>query len=443
MKLKMPMKTMQTTWKMLFDEDEDHSMRFTAPYSKDKEYLFDIPPQKESFFSTAQRAQVIEFILKRKSFSKNKSDVTEFGINKLLSDKVYIAAYPIHEGKLKSDYRSPRMQLLETWASLKCAFKNQPLDEIRRYFGTKIALYFAWLGFYTAMLIPASAVGVMCFMFGSFTLEKDIPSREVCNGTYDKTMMCPQCAHDCNFTRISESCIYSKATYLFDNPATVFFAVFMSLWATVYLEMWKRYSARITYRWDLSNFDAVEEYPRPEYLARLSNSANRRFNVITRMYEPYIPFWRRQLPYTIISVSVVLFLILIALGSVVSVIVYRGTIRSAIRFKRTDVLAGKASLGFFQKYSSIIVSSSAAGLNLIFILILNNIYSRIASYLTELEMPRTQSEFDNSLTLKMFLLQFVNYYSSIFYIAFFKGRFIGNPGEFNDQSLTQEECASG
>ncbi|XP_046917089.2 LOW QUALITY PROTEIN: anoctamin-4-like [Dermatophagoides farinae] len=446
MRLKMPMRTMQTTWKMLFDDDEVHSMRFTAAYSKDKEYLFDIPPQKEQFFSPAQRAQVIEFILKRKSFSSKQDDVTEFGINKLLSDRVYTAAYPLHEGKVNADYRSPRMQLIQNWASIKMAFHHQPLDEIKNYFGVKIALYFAWLGFYTSMLIPASVVGVLCFLFGFFTLDKDIPSKEICNNTYDHYLMCPQCAHDCNFTRFSDSCIYAKATYLFDNPATVFFAIFMSLWATVYLEMWKRYSARITYRWDLSNFDAVEEYPRPEYLARLSNVSNRRLNVITRMYEPYIPFWRRQLPYTVLSASIVFFLILIAMGSVVSVIVYRSTIRSFIRFKKTDTRPGKSrkiDIGFLQKYSSIVVSSSAAGLNLIFILILNNLYSRIANYLTELEMPRTQTEFDNSLTLKMFLLQFVNYYSSIFYIAFFKGRFIGNPGEFDDESLTQEECASG
>ncbi|XP_076344419.1 anoctamin-5-like isoform X2 [Tachypleus tridentatus] len=59
------------------------------------------------------------------------------------------------------------------------------------------------------------------------------------------------------------------------------------------------------------------------------------------------------------------------------------------------------------------------------------IYRRIATYLTELEVHRTQTEYENSLTLKMFLLQFVNYYSSIFYIAFFKGRFVGYPGHYN------------
>ena len=49
---------------------------------------------------------------------------------------------------------SPRLKLVKEWASLKSMFQKQPLDEIRRYFGVKIALYFAWLGFYTSMLVP-------------------------------------------------------------------------------------------------------------------------------------------------------------------------------------------------------------------------------------------------------------------------------------------------
>lgn len=44
------------------------------------------------------------------------------------------------------------------------------------------------------------------------------------------------------------------------------------------------------------------------------------------------------------------------------------------------------------------------------------------------ELPRTQTDYENSLTTKMFLFQFVNYYSSCFYIAFFKGKFVGHPG---------------
>ena len=68
------------------------------------------------------------------------------------------------------------------------------------------------------------------------------------------------------------------------------------------------------------------------------------------------------------------------------------------------------------------------------------IYRCLAEYLTELELLRTQTEFDDSLTLKIYLLQFVNYYASIFYIAFFKGKFVGYPGNYNRLfSYRQEE----
>jgi hypothetical protein len=46
------------------------------------------------------------------------------------------------------------------------------------------------------------------------------------------------------------------------------------------------------------------------------------------------------------------------------------------------------------------------------------------------EIPRTHQEYESSLTLKMFLFQFVNFYSSCFYVAFFKGKFVGYPGKY-------------
>lgn len=47
----------------------------------------------------------------------------------------------------------------------------------------------------------------------------------------------------------------------------------------------------------------------------------------------------------------------------------------------------------------------------------------------------------------MFLFQFVNYYSSCFYVAFFKGKFVGYPGSYtymfgNSSSLRNEEVRS-
>ncbi len=48
------------------------------------------------------------------------------------------------------------------------------------------------------------------------------------------------------------------------------------------------------------------------------------------------------------------------------------------------------------------------------------IYQKIALWLTNLERPRTQTDFEDSYTFKMFLFQCLNYYSSLIYIAFFK-----------------------
>lgn len=49
--------------------------------------------------------------------------------------------------------------------------------------------------------------------------------------------------------------------------------------------------------------------------------------------------------------------------------------------------------------------------------------------------------------MKMFLFQFVNYYSSCFYVAFFKGKFVGFPGEYQymfgkGSRLRNEEVSS-
>ena len=50
------------------------------------------------------------------------------------------------------------------------------------------------------------------------------------------------------------------------------------------------------------------------------------------------------------------------------------------------------------------------------------IYYRIAKWLTEREYLRTQSEYEDSLTIKYYIFEFVNTYCSVFYVAFFKGR---------------------
>ena len=63
----------------------------------------------------------------------------------------------------------------------------------------------------------------------------------------------------------------TRAKYFFDNGTTVMFALFMSFWSVIFTEMWRRYSAEITHRWDVFGYDPEEEHPRPEFLSQLKN----------------------------------------------------------------------------------------------------------------------------------------------------------------------------
>lgn len=417
--------------------------QFAVTFSMSKEYLFDIPEPKEDFFSAAQRAQVVHFILQRKSFSRD-SQHRHFGVGRLLADGVYLAAYPLHEGgpdrTSGEGSTAPRTQLRRRWASVLAIFRYQPLDEVRRYFGVKIGLYFAWLGFYTTMLVPASIVGLACFLYGVGTLWTHRPAVEMCDGPSGQLLMCPLCDNGCEYWRLRDSCTQSRVGYLFDNGATVVFSVFMSMWGAAFLELWKRYSARITYQWDLSGFDTLEENSRPEYLARLSKL--KKLDDVQLIEQQgrggggseSVPFWRVKLPFGLLSVSVVLLLVLLAMAAVVGVIVYRMSVRATLALRSEEM----------SSYIPLFTSTTAALLNLLCILLFNMMYTKLAVYLTEMEMPRTQTEYDDSLTLKMYLLQFVNCYSSIFYIAFFKGKFVGRPGKYNTfLNYQQEECGLG
>lgn len=69
---------------------------------------------------------------------------------------------------------SGRNLLYTEWASLWKLLQLQPLDAVRDYFGVKIGLYFAWLGFYTNLLILPSIFGLFVFLYGVFSLQEDV-----------------------------------------------------------------------------------------------------------------------------------------------------------------------------------------------------------------------------------------------------------------------------
>ncbi|XP_050821343.1 anoctamin-7 isoform X5 [Gopherus flavomarginatus] len=337
----------------------------------------------------------------------------EVGVDRLLSENVFAAAFPLHEGpfavpadRLAPESLTERQVLFQYWARWQKWNRYQPLDHIRRYFGEKIALYFAWLGFYTGWLLPAAVVGTLVFIAGIFLMLSDIPAQEICESE-DQYQMCPLCK-ECPQWQLSSICSMFKAGRLFDHGGTIFFSIFMSLWAVTFLEYWKRMNATLAHRWDCSDFEDIEERPRPQFTAMAPMTME---NPITGAEEPYFPK-RNRVKRVTAGLMVIIMMIAVVVMFLISIILYRAIV---------SILVSRSGNFLFVASASRIASLTGSVVNLIFILILSKIYIALAHFLTKWEMHRTQTKYEDAFTFKVFVFQFVNFYSSPIYIAFFKG----------------------
>uniref|UniRef100_A0A4W6EYE4 Anoctamin n=1 Tax=Lates calcarifer TaxID=8187 RepID=A0A4W6EYE4_LATCA len=402
---------------------------YTCQFKTNKLHRFLGSDNEETFFKTTQRHQVLYEILARTPYGSVKQG--EVGIDRLLTEQVLAAAYPLHElptPPVPPESLSLRQILYRYWAQWSCWRRYQPLDHIREYFGEKIALYFAWLGFYTGWLLPAAVVGTVIFLFGFWLMSTDVPVKEVCNsgGTF---VMCPLCdiCPDWNYSSI---CFSYKAGILFDNGGTVFFSIFMSLWAVTFLEYWKRTSSVLTHRWDCSDFQEMEERPRPEFTAMAPMTMR---NPVTGAEEPYFPE-NKRFNRILTGCMVIIVMLTGVFIFLIAIILYR-TIIGILIYKSNSI---------FSNLAGRVASLTGSVLNLLVILMLSKVYTALAHILTRWEMHRTQTKYEDMFVLKVFIFQFVNFYSSPVYIAFFKGRFVGYPGKYNTLfGVRNEDCGAG
>uniref|UniRef100_A0A914XQP7 Anoctamin n=1 Tax=Plectus sambesii TaxID=2011161 RepID=A0A914XQP7_9BILA len=391
-----------------------------------RHYLIQDP---NTFFSQTQRINIVWDVIERTTISGGEIETMNgerlhghrvddaVSMSFLLRKGVYCAVYPLHDGEPQTSSseatRGPkkpwplRPWLYETWARPGRWYKRQPIDQIRAYFGEKVAIYFSWLGFYTAMLIPFSIVGLIVFIYGLIHLPDDTPHREICHTNASELIICRKCGSTaCPFKLLKADCAHAGATAIFNNFGTVFFAFFASLWAVFYLELWKRKQARLACKWDTADISPYYEPPRPEYI---SNATKKRRHPITQEWEPHVPA-RSRVQNLMASVASISFLVCLAIAVVFGVIMYKVIMVSI--YNNWDNPAVQA-VG-----SDMFSTITASIINAVLIMILERIYGKIAWVLTEKEFPRTDSAFENSYTYKMYIFQFVNYYATLFYLAF-------------------------
>ncbi|XP_073457599.1 anoctamin-7 isoform X1 [Aquarana catesbeiana] len=387
-----------------------------------------------TYFTNTQRSRIVYEVLSRTMYGKRKH--AEVGIERMLKEGIYTAAFPPHEGpyempeyEVALESLNPRQILYRYWASWSQWYKYQPLDHIREYFGEKVAIYFAWLGFYTAWLLPAAVVGTGIFVSGLLTMGSNTVAQQVCDSGKE-FLMCPLC-DTCKTWYISEICPMAKVGYLFDHPGTVFFSIFMSFWAVTFLEYWKRKNATLAHHWDCMDFQEDEEPPRPEFAAMAPQMEQ---NPITGVKEPYFPE-RARLSRILTGSMVIVIMLCVVMIFLVSVIMYRGIVSMMMYHTGNSILMTQAGN---------IANISSTMVNLVLILLMSQVYTSLAEKLTRWEMHRTQSLHEDAFTFKVFIFQFVNFYSSPFYVAFFKGRFVGYPGQYGKLlGMRNEDCGPG
>uniref|UniRef100_A0A8D0QQM3 Anoctamin n=1 Tax=Sus scrofa TaxID=9823 RepID=A0A8D0QQM3_PIG len=303
----------------------------------------------------------------------------------LVKAGVFEAGFPLHKGE---------EDLKRKWAQWTNMFQEQPIDDIRNYFGEKVALYFAWLGWYTYMLVPAAAVGLIIFLSGFSLFHASQISKEICEA--HDIYMCPRGDHSRRYRRLSETCTFAKLTHLFDNEGTVLFAIFMALWATVFLEIWKRQRARVVLHWDLYGWDEDQE----EMALELINCPDS---------QPRL----HQHSYVRSGIIFLLTLLMICLmiGMAHVLVVYR--VLAAALFN--------SALPFLEEQVTTAVVVTGALVHYVTILVMTKINKCVALKLCDFEKPRTFSERESKFTIRFFTLQFFAHFSSLIYIAFILG----------------------
>uniref|UniRef100_A0A3B3U1S2 Anoctamin n=1 Tax=Poecilia latipinna TaxID=48699 RepID=A0A3B3U1S2_9TELE len=319
------------------------------------------------------------------------SNISLKNLRDLMKSKVFETRFCLHEVKfqLYIFFVSPLTCVFLLVCTV-CVF-------FRDYFGEKVALYFLWLGWYTFLLILPAVIGILVFLYGLSYFNSSPLVQEVCESD---TVMCPLCDSVCKVWKLSDTCSYAKLSLLFDNNGTVFFAMFMAIWTTLFMEFWKRHLASFVCEWRVTDWSESEE----ELILELVNDAECR----PKMY-------KHSYLRTALVLICVLVMILVIIGLTHFLVVVR------------VLVAGNLAKGFKSNLGAML---AGAVLHFLIITIMTKVNRIVALKLCKIEETRTFADTEKSFTVKMFTFQFFTYFSSLFYVAFFLGRINGHPGEY-------------
>jgi hypothetical protein len=262
---------------------------------------------------------------------------------------------------------SSRIELSNNWGSFVKFFKLQDIQKVREYFGERLGMYFAWLEFMLIWMATAGLVGLTLFAV-----------QEGTGGIEDTD----------DGLVASEICL-------------LVMALFLPVFATILEQLWLRRQNVLAWEWGQLKGKHINKEQRPEYKGKYMKDPISGKFIKVELMTRFKRFKR------IFSFSVILLFTIAALAALIAIFTYRASLAQDSWGPRIIGIVNALQIKIFNIVTSI------------------QVYKYVATHLNNWENHATNNDYENAMILKLFLFQFVNSYSSLFYIAFAKGRFEG------------------
>lgn len=260
--------------------------------------------------------------------------------------------------------------LQKRWLVLWAWPGDQPLEEIRQYFGERIGFYFLYLQHYTSSLLPMAFLGLLTIVYNELI-----------------TRWYPH---------------HSTMYYLAD----IILAACMLIWSTLYVEFWKRLQTTTGMQWGMSGFEDSEQ-DRPLFIgidtvSPVDGSHTRYFPTSTAKFRSNV---------VALIVSLAIAGVVVVVGGIFYFQYWAEKEENQSYFTLNGSYLGDTIVGIF---SAITIS------------ILNVLFGNMALILNRWENHRTDTIFEDQLINKVFLFQLVNSYAALTYVSFFKETLAGS-----------------
>jgi hypothetical protein len=185
----------------------------------------------------------------------------------------------------------------------------------------------------------------------------------------------------------------------------------MGLWATFFIETWKRKESRHAMEWGTIGFEDVER-DRPEYAEDpLTVVTNSPIDGMETTYFPVDVAAKRKTQSTGVIVLAIIGVCIV----VYSIFLLNVALKIPSVEEQIDPHSWWNKLPSFELRATII-----GVVTTIQIMVLERLYLKLAEKMTDREGHRTDTAYEDALIGKTFVFTFVNAYATFFYTAFFK-----------------------